>query len=353
MSIPRIYKVYIIIILSILVLGLLPGVAFVWAEASSGPTQIDHLIQPAQGGGLPIRTPVSPNNTIVQSGVEFSSASISTQSDGSGVEVVPAAAFINTNELGTGTGGNDWFFSLSTGGLGGFVTNDSGGNWVCLAAPIYLPPDVTMESFTVYIFDGSNSDVYVYFDRTEAWDLNYDEMAWVQSSGNVGAVRAFTSSSISDPVVKSGFNYHIAFCLPSNTDFNIGIFGAQVNYSVNTTQVYLPVIHKGEVLFTTLTIKNSTGNTINFYKILNKDTLATVVQCTNIPDTQEQACGAFESGYYHASVDYAGCGSGQTSNPIAFPPGNCVRTVTCNNVATMTCDGIVVTTNPAVLDGNQ
>ena len=306
MVVRKTYKTFMIIALSILVAGLLPGVAMVWAEAGPNLAGVssnsEPLIPPAQGEGPGARPPSAFDDMIVQFGEEAEDISI--QSDGSGVEIVPAAAFVHTGQLDNDTQAEDWFFPFDL----GVVTSDSATNDVCLAAPVYLPPGSIIESFTTYVFDGfPPNDLIVYLDRTSVLG-GWDELASVRSV-NSSSIQVLTDPSILPDddanIVAPFYNYHVDFCLPAGSGDFIVVLGAQINYSIPPQNVYLPAILKNPaptpppIPPTTLFITNNTGGNLT-YTVFG--TPEGNITC-NIPaGAQDQVCGAFTSGSYSWQV---------------------------------------------------
>ena len=342
MSMRKMYKALAIAVLSALVLSSLPGITAVGARVGPGSTQVGPLLAQltptplAPGEGPTVRPPASFDDVIVQSGAR--TGDISTLSDDSGVEIVPAAAFIHTGELGTGTEGEDWFFSF----FGGYVMNDST-NEVCLAAPVYLPPGGVIESFTVYVYDNSTSDdLLIYFDRTGSWG-GWDELAAVTSAGNSNSIQIITDPSITTDnganVIAPDYNYHVDFCFPAGSAGDILVYGAQINYapaaSPGAEKVYLPILMKASDT-TRLYIKNSSGGIIYYYKIYDAPGGKVLVNCPgNIQNGAKVFCGTFTAGTRHVVTD-GSCGPG--SGNVNFPPGTCTRTVRCGrDPTTMAC----------------
>jgi hypothetical protein len=316
----KIYKA-LIITLSIVAASLLPGVVTAWAGGDSNLTQTslnpDASIPSAQGGEAAGRPPSFFGDMIVQYGEQ--NEGISAQSDGSGVEVVPGAAFIHTNELGNGTEAQDWFFSFA----GGFLTNDSGGNLICLAAPVYLPPDNTITSFKAFVQDNSAFEIAIFLDRTASFG-GWTELAAVQSTGSSTAIQTLTDPSISTEgganAIAHGFNYHVSLCLPANSDFSILVFGAQVTYAPSTNNVYLPIVLKPDptLLQSRVFLTNQSGGTLN-YTILN--TPEGNISCSVPNGAANFFCQkAFTSGTYNWTAQLV-CGT-IGPKPKEYPPGN-------------------------------
>ncbi len=345
---PKTQKFFIIMALAIIVVGSLPSVVEVWAEAHSNSTETDldsrALIPSAQGEGSKMRPPASVDDMIVQFGEDAESISI--QSDNSGVEVVPGAAFVHTGELNNNTQANDWFFLFADQNPafgGGYLLNDSATNQVCLAAPVYLPEGSVINSFTAYLFDNFGpNNVTIYFDRTFV-DGGWDELAQVQSI-NGGSIQALTDPSILNTgganVVQSFYNYHLDFCLPAasgryNAGFgaDIRVLGAQVNYIPpstfpSVTTVYLPVVLKIQAPTIQFSVKNETGGVLLYYTVLN--TPQGTINCpANIPNGATAFCGAFNAGTYTVNVQSNGPGCGPGTGPLTFPSGSCTRMVRC------------------------
>ena len=349
---PRGYKIFIIVVCTIVGVGLLPGVKVVWAEV--GPDLFQESFPdpparpPAQGEWPPERPSSATDDTVVQIGEAIQQGDLSALNDGSGVEVVPAAAFVNTGQLGTGSEANDWLFDF---GLG-FLTSDSATNEVCLAAPVYLAPGSTINSFSVYGYDNfSASNLVVYLDRTNVFDpLNpWDELARVQAV-NSNAIQKLTDSAIcSDPavcaeganVVAPLYNYHVDFCLPAGSGGFMGILGAQVNYtpSVQTPPnliVHLPLVVKPGPLPspppTTLFIQNNTGGVINYFRVQSKEDNSIVTQCNNIPTGNTQCGSPFAAGDYKWEANAPSCNpstGGQQSK--VYDAGPFTQTLFCGS----------------------
>jgi hypothetical protein len=344
MNMQKMYKTLAIVVLSILVLSFLPSIASVWAGVGSdaarvGPPLAQLTPMPPAPSEEPITRPfVSFDDMIIQSGDRFED--VSALSDNSGVEIVPAAAFIHTGELGTGTEGGDWFFYFS----GGYVMNDSSKS-VCLAAPVYLPPGSVIESFTAYVYDSSTTDnLIIYFDRTSSWG-GWDELAAVMSLGSSGSIQIKTDPSINSDndanVVAPDFHYHVDFCFPAGSGADIRVFGARVDYTPvaaapGAVNVYLPIVMKPSNA-TGLYIKNDSGGAIYYYRIYDTPGGTMLIECPgNIKNGAKVFCGTFTSGIRHVVTDgYCGPGSGN----VTFPAGTCTRTVRCGrDPTTMVCN---------------
>lgn len=320
-----IHKTLIIIALSILVISLLPGVALVWAAKDPNSAKIDSgsesLLPTAQGEEPRVRPPASFDDMIIQFGED--SGDISGQSDGSGIEIVPGAAFVHTGELGTGSEANDWFFAP----LAGFLQGDSAVNPVCLAAPVYLPNASVINSFTVYVFDNfAPSNLSVYLDRTSVVG-GWDELAAVQTT-NSGSIQSLTDPSITATdganVVADFYNYHVDFCFPANSFNNLVVYGAQVNYTPpaapSNNNVYLPVVLKTVQVIppTKLYISNNTGGGLTYTVFGTPEGN----KSCNIPNgAQNQLCATFTAGTYNWQVVTI-CNPPTAGGTKEYPPGD-------------------------------
>lgn len=269
------HKIIAICLVSFLTASLLPSLTLLWAEAASNlnetDPQMDLRMPPVQQEESVNRPPSDFSDLIVQVGE--GATDITPQSDNSGVETIPGAAFVHTNEFDSGTEAEDWFFSFAD----GFLTNDSGGNPVCLMAPVYLPIGSRITSFTAFVRDSSpTTDVAIFLDRTASFG-GWTELSAIQSSGSDGLLKA-----IIDPSVVSGanlvepeFNYHVSMCLPPNSDFDVLVYGAQVRYvpfgAPEPLTVYLPFLLKAEpppIPLSFVYITNLSGGLVD-YTILN------------------------------------------------------------------------------------
>lgn len=272
------YKTMIIIVLTIVVTSLLPGAVAVWAEVNSNLVEVgaepESLIPPTQEDEGGKRPPPFLGDMMVQYGE--AGKGISPQSDlGSRVEIVPGAAFIHTNELGSGTEAKDWFFSF----LGGYITNDSfaasGVNKaVCLTAPVYLPIGVKISSFKAYVRDTSAaSNIAISLDRTGSRG-GWTELGTVQTVNTNSSIQVLTDPSIFSNnganIVAPEFNYQVSFCLPAGSDNTIFFYGAQVDYPLaaapSPKNLYLPVVIKPDplLLLSRVYITNLSGGPINY-----------------------------------------------------------------------------------------
>ncbi|MCB0168860.1 MAG: hypothetical protein KDI79_31825 [Anaerolineae bacterium] len=318
------------LVLTALIIFLLPTVVMVWADPSPYLTEFisSELANPAFQGEFPTarRTP-SFDDMTVQFGPDDDD--VSNLSDDSGIEVVPGAAFIHTNELGNGTEAQDWFFSFSE----GYITNDSlsssgTSKLICLVAPVYIPPQRRITHFVGYVRDTSATlDITLFLDRTDSFG-GWTELAAVQSVGNNTAVQTLTDPSITTAgganITDIEYNYHVSMCLPAGSDFNINVYGAAVKYSpdlapptLNT--IHLPILIKpGPPVFSKVFITNKSGGSVN-YTVLN--TPQGNINCVIPNGATNTFCGKqFTPGSYNWQATLK-CGK-LGPKPKDFPPGD-------------------------------
>ena len=285
---------FIMIVLSILVLGGLPGLAAFWGQAKAEKTT------PRSQAPASNKTP----------------ALLAAQ-----VQAIPAASFIQAADVISATDdANNWSFDLN----GGFLTSDSGTDQVCLAAPVYLTPGSTLESFTVYVEDSfSSANLTVFLDRTNFFG-SWDELASVTSAGG-GGIIALTDSTILSAdganIASADYNYHVSFCLPAGSGGMLKVYGAQVNFTPpapTTYAVYLPALMAFNMVVvpTNLLITNQTGSALD-YTVFG--TPQGDISCTIPNGATTQTCGTFTPGTYNFKA-VAHCG--QKLGQRTYKPGD-------------------------------
>lgn len=325
MNISRTKKTFVILVLSILVIGLLPGVAIVWAKVGTYSAEIgrdsESLIPLSQGEGPVARA--TPSNDEGQSGPENI---ITGQSDSSGVEVVPAAAFGHIGGLPVGNQAEGYFYNFGAGAVYNRSTYA-----VCMVAPLYLPPGSNITGFTVYVYDVSASDVTFYFSRSYSFGAAID-LAAVTSSGS-GGIQTPTSTSIAVPLVEPEYNYQIDFCFPANSGTNIRVNGAKVTYTIQSPGIqYLPIVLKDVAPPPiTLSVRNETGGTFD-YKVYDSNPATGGTLLCQIPGLTNGAtglCGTFSSGGRWINLTAGGCDA-PYNGPFTYPSGTCTRVVRCS-----------------------
>ena len=293
MPISRFIKFSFVAVSIALTIAILPAVAYGWANMAldtrlsrSGPGPADNI--QAQSGDI---------------------------------QVVPAASFIQASDTNPATDdANNWLFDID----GGFLTSDSTTDEVCLVAPVYLAPDQTIDSFTVFAADeSSNADLTVYLDRTSLLG-DWTEVARVSSTGVTSGIQTLIDSTVSTTgganIISTEYHYHVSFCLSPNSGNSIRVYGAQVRYSLadETIQhLYLPIVLKSQQPPpTALLITNLTGGSLT-YTVYN--TPQGNITCTIPNGAVNQLCGTFTAGTYsYRAVAHCGEKVGQRT----YTPGN-------------------------------
>ncbi len=149
---------------------------------------------------------------------------IGPQSDGSGIEVVPIAAFKHD-----GNNANDWFHDFA----GGYIRNKSS-NAPCLMAPAYPPDSATLTAFSFSLVDDSaSSNLGVVLRRVRLATGVVDEIAGAQAALDSSTPVEVKDSTIESgkQVVSSAYAYYVILCFPSDTYMDIRLYGARLFYT--------------------------------------------------------------------------------------------------------------------------
>lgn len=149
---------------------------------------------------------------------------IGPQSDGSGVEVVPIAAFKHD-----GNTANDWFHYFA----GGYIRNDSS-DTPCLMAPAYPPDGATLTAFSFSLVDDSASnELPVVLRRVRLATGVVDTLA-----GGYAVLDSSTPVEVKDSTIESGkqvvssaYGYYVTLCFPPDTYMDILLYGARLFYT--------------------------------------------------------------------------------------------------------------------------
>jgi hypothetical protein len=161
-----------------------------------------------------------PNNVLVAQ-----ESDISPQSDGSGTEVVPIAAFRND-----GDSGNGWFNLFS----GGYIENQSSG-FICFMAPIYPPDGATLTQFRfTFRDDNAANDLYVFLDRVNLTTGSIETPAGGAVSGYDNPTPTEAFSTVVDPdlaIVSNAYAYYVDTCMPGGVSSEIRLYGARLFYT--------------------------------------------------------------------------------------------------------------------------
>jgi hypothetical protein len=153
---------------------------------------------------------------------------IGPQSDGSGVEVVPIAAFKHD-----GNNANGWFHSF----FGGYIQNNSS-EYVCIMAPTYPPDGATLTEFRFSLVDDSaSSDLYVWLDRVRLTTGGVETIAGGALAGHDSSTPTEAFDNTLTPgtqVVSKAYAYYVDFCFEPDTDTEILFYGARLFYTPPT-----------------------------------------------------------------------------------------------------------------------
>jgi hypothetical protein len=149
-------------------------------------------------------------------------------SDGSGVEVVPIAAFRHD-----GNTANDWFHSF----YGGYIQNDSSTS-PCFMAPTYPPDGATLTEFRFSVLDDSaTSDLFVFLNRL---NLSTGTVQEIGGGALIGRDSSFPIEAFDNTltpgtqVVSKDYAYFIDFCFDPDTGTEILFYGARLIYTPAT-----------------------------------------------------------------------------------------------------------------------
>jgi hypothetical protein len=184
----------------------------------------------AQGGGDDGKNEVMENREPGDVKVVPSAdgGGVGTLSDGSGVEVVPIAAFRHD-----GNTANDWFHSF----YDGYIRNNSSTS-PCLMAPTYPPDGATLTEFRFSLLDDSaSSDLYVFLDRV---NLNTGAVQMIGGGALIGfdsfsPTEAFDNTlTPGTQVVSKDYAYFVILCFDPDTEMEILFYGARLMYTPAT-----------------------------------------------------------------------------------------------------------------------
>ena len=153
---------------------------------------------------------------------------IGPQSDGSGVEVVPIAAFKHD-----GNNANGWFHSFSD----GYIRNTSS-DFACFMAPTYPPDGATLTQFRFSLMDDSaSSDLSVWLDRVNLTTGAVETIAGGALTGRNNSTPTEALDSTMAPgtaVVSKDYAYYVDLCFDADTDTEILLYGARLFYTPAT-----------------------------------------------------------------------------------------------------------------------
>jgi|GEM_PF-2335817 len=212
----------------VLIIVILAGMLAVFAAVLFLNLETDTVVL-AQEGGLgsnkgdnaKIGGDTEPSLSVVTA--DSQGGDIGTESDGSGIEVVPIGAFKHN-----GNNANDWFHDFS----GGYIENTSTVNDVCLMAPTYPPDGATLTRFEFALLDDSLSEeLFVYIKGVELATGSS-----VLIGGGAASLDSATPTVVYDPTlspasVSNSYAYYVTTCIPANTQGEIQLYGARLFYT--------------------------------------------------------------------------------------------------------------------------
>lgn len=153
----------------------------------------------------------------------------------SGSEHIPASAFRSDGYPGAAVG---YRFSVLGGTFpGGYVRNISA-DFVCMAAPVYLPDGATVTEFSIFFMDDHPTyDMY----EVRLWRKNHaspgnaaDKMVDLDFPGvDDRTIRRGSTTDIASgtAVVSNDYGYYITFCFFPNTGLQNLVYGFRVDYN--------------------------------------------------------------------------------------------------------------------------
>jgi hypothetical protein len=164
----------------------------------------------------------------------LSDSEIDPQSTNSGAEFVPASALRSDGFPGAAVGYR--FSVLDVPFPGGFVNNISA-DFVCMAAPVYLPDGATVTRFSMYFMDDHPTldvdNVITLWRKSHTSPGNSaNAMASLAPAGvdSTSILRASTTG-ISNATVNNNFGYYVTICLYPNTEAQHLVYGFSVDYN--------------------------------------------------------------------------------------------------------------------------
>lgn len=199
-------KISVLIVVLTAILTILTSLLFLKPE--NGPVL-------AQGGG----------GDVGEMSIVPAAGGIDSQSDGSGVEVVPIGAFRNVGENPDG-----WTHTV-----GGYIANASASQ-VCFAAPTYPPDGATITQFRIVLMDDNAANdlpIFLYRVLNTNTSLTGSQVMGggaVTNQDNGSVIEAFTAS-IANPVVSKAYSYYVYFCFPASVGQEMRFYGARIVYT--------------------------------------------------------------------------------------------------------------------------
>ena len=152
---------------------------------------------------------------------------IGSQSDDSGIEVVPIGAFRHDGDNAAG-----FVHDLP----GGYIYNESA-SLMCFSAPAYLPEGATVtELHWTFLDDSAAEDLAMFLFRVQNTNTasNGSQLmvgATVSPWDNPGVFEAVYNGAISNPVISHDYSYYLYFCFQASTGLEMRLYGARVFYT--------------------------------------------------------------------------------------------------------------------------
>lgn len=164
----------------------------------------------------------------------LSGSGIGPESTNSGAEFVPASALRGDGFPGAAVG---YRFSVIGGTFpGGYVRNISA-NFVCMAAPVYLPDGATVTQFAMYFMDDHptldmNNAVNLWRKSHTNSGNNANIMASLAPNGiDQPIIFRASTTGISNATVNNNFGYYVTICFQPSTGSQHLLYGFEVDYN--------------------------------------------------------------------------------------------------------------------------
>ncbi len=156
--------------------------------------------------------------------VTDSESDINSQSDGSGIEVVPISAFRHD-----GNNANGWFHNF----LEGYIRNTSS-EMACFMAPTYPPDGATLTEFRFSLLDDSaTEDLFAHLRRVRLATGSADVVAGgaLINLDDPTAIEIFDDTmEPGTAIVNNEYAYYVTLCFAADTATDILFYGDRVFY---------------------------------------------------------------------------------------------------------------------------
>jgi hypothetical protein len=211
--------------LSISLITVILTIMALWRSQAAGETAL------AQEGGGETSSNGDSIQEILQSQpagdtVIVTSEAIGPQSDNSGIEVIPSAAFRHD-----GNNANGWVHWFAN----GYLRNNSS-QFACFMAPTYPPAGATLTRFSVAMRDNhATEDLGVGLYRVPLTNSGPSELLAATTPVGLNSPNVVEASDITiEPgktVVSHSYAYYVAFCFRPDTSTAILFYGARLFYT--------------------------------------------------------------------------------------------------------------------------